>query len=76
MTERQAIKYSVDAYWRAIHSGRDAAGAAQAAIAKFRTLYPNATDSEIREKLAHGVAERRIGDRHQRLESEGVAIRK
>jgi hypothetical protein len=63
MTERMAVRHSVDAYWRAIHSGMDASTAARVAIARFRTYYPAARKRDIRENLAHELAKGRIDDR-------------
>jgi hypothetical protein len=63
MTERVALKYSMDAYWRAIHSGMDTSAAARVAIARFKTYYPPARERDVREKLAHELAEGRIDDR-------------
>jgi hypothetical protein len=62
MTERMAVRHSVDAYWRAIHSGMDASAAARVAIARFRTYYPAARERDIRENLAHELTQARIDD--------------
>lgn len=60
MTERLAIKYSLDAYKAAREAGKENSAATAAAMAKFRSFYPSADEGEIRAKLARALAEERM----------------
>lgn len=60
MTESLAIKYSLAAYKAALATGSDSPVATRAAMAKFRSFYPNAVDGDIRAKLAKALAEERV----------------